>query len=400
MKEKTETKIEWRKVPGALLHLFFFLFYGLSCLVPRNKDKWLVGKAKGFNDNAKYFFIHAHLVLGKKDCYWISKTKKTRKLVRDFGFKAYHPWSPIGIYHQLTAGVFVFDMRISAFNYWISGGAKRVNLWHGIAMKNVEFGRKIHGYSQTWLDKLYRPAHYMKPHLFLSTALAMSNQFSRSFRIPVSRCVESDYPRCALFNWSREELLAYVNKYESKETQVYAERFMQASRTYIYMPTFRERGQDFLKEAGFDLERLERVLAAKNELFVFKLHPFTRIKLDTSQFKHILFMDSRTDIYPLLPLSNVMITDYSSIYYDYMLMPDKEILLFPFDYEEYIKYERDLAWDFDQYMPAHKVYTFDALLEVIESGRKLPYENKEWIKEHFWGKEENHTDLYEAIDKL
>lgn len=399
MKGNASNKIEWKKVPRAFLHVFFFLIYGLSCLMPRNKQKWLVGKAKGFNDNAKYFFIHAHRVLGKKNCYWISKNSKSRALVKAMGFKAYHPMSPVGIYHQLTAGVFVFDMRISAFNYWLSGGARRVNLWHGIAMKNIEFGRKIHGYSQTWLDKLYRPAHYMKPHLFLSTSPVTTRQFSESFRIPESRCVESEYPRCAIFKWTKEELLAYIDKYEGKETKAYAERLMKATRTYIYMPTFRERGQDFLKEAGFDLDRLEEAMAEKNELFVFKLHPFTRIKLDTSKYNHIVFMDSRTDIYPLLPLSHVMITDYSSIYYDYMLMPDKDILLFPFDYEEYIKYERDLAWDFETYMPAERFYTFDALLEAIRSGARYPYPDKDFIQSHFWGKDA-HKDLYKAIENL
>ena len=42
---------------------------GISYLIPRNKDKWVVGNSRGFNNNTKYFFIHAKTVLEKNKCY-------------------------------------------------------------------------------------------------------------------------------------------------------------------------------------------------------------------------------------------------------------------------------------------------------------------------------------------
>ena len=50
---------------------FLHIFLGFSYLMPRQKDKWLVGNAKGFNSNTKYFFLHAKLQLKKENCYWI-----------------------------------------------------------------------------------------------------------------------------------------------------------------------------------------------------------------------------------------------------------------------------------------------------------------------------------------
>lgn len=378
---------------NALLHVVL----GLSYLVPRNREKWLVGNAKGFNNNTKYFFIHTKEVLHKEQCYWISKSRKSREEVRRLGYKAYHPWSLKGMWHELTAGVYIYDMRLSSFNYWISGRARRVNLWHGVGIKNIEFKRVVNAEkTDTLANYLRYPISYAKPHLFLSTSPLMTTHFAACFRIPESRCIESEYPRCAIFKKSREELRSFIRTYESPETSVLADRMEAASRVYIYMPTFREKNKNFLESVGFDLSALEAVLARRNELFIFKLHPFTPVKADTGRYRHILFMDNKMDIYPLLPFTDVLITDYSSIYYDYLLIPGKEILLFPFDYREYIEKDRDLAFPFDEYTPGERVNTFSELLQAIDEGRHFANERIEWVKDQFW-KSPHPVDLYEAI---
>lgn len=391
---KTQNFSFYVKCTGNLLmHVILLISY----LTPRNKNKWLVGNARGFNNNTKYFFIHAKEVLQMKNCYWICKNKKCRSEVRQLGYKAYHPWSLTGLYHLLTAKVYIYDSHISALNFWTSGRVKKVNLWHGVGIKNIEYKVQVKSDEQeNWLNYLRRPVNYVRPDLFLSTSSMMTKHFAECFRIPETHCIESEYPRCAIFKKTQEELLSFISTYENKEARELAERLNKASRTYIYMPTWREGKDDFLKKAGFDLQALENALKEKNELFLFKLHPFTRIKVNTSEYKHILFMDNKMDIYPLLPFTDVLITDYSSIYYDYLLMPDKEILLFPFDYKEFIASEHDLAFDFDEYTPGARVYTFSDMLEAIRSGKHFINDKKQWIMDVFW-KSNHPEDLYQAI---
>lgn len=383
------------KCTGNLLMHILLLF---SYLFPRNKNKWLVGNPRGFNNNTKYFFIHVKEVLKKEECYWISKNKKYRTEIEKLGYKAYHPWSLTGLYHLLTAKVYVYDSHISALNFWTSGGVKKVNLWHGVGIKNIEFKKQKDSDAEhgKLFNYLRRPVNFVKPDLFLSTSAMMTAHFAECFRIPQSHCIESEYPRCTIFKKARIELNEFINKYETKEAQDLALRLSKASRSYIYMPTWRETKDDFLKKAGFDLPALEAVLKERNELFLFKLHPFTKIKVDTSSYKHILFMDNKMDIYPLLPLTDVLITDYSSIYYDYLLMPEKEILLFPFDYEEYIESEHDLAFDFNEYTPGTRLYTFKDILTAIQTRQHFTNEKKEWITKTFWGSS-HPEDLYQAI---
>lgn len=385
----------YAKCLGNLLLHILWLF---SHLTPRNKQKWVVGNAKGFNNNTKYFFIYAKDVL-HRPVYWISKNKKCREDVRRLGYQAYHPWSLKGLFHLLTAHVYVYDLRISALNYWTSGRAKKVNLWHGVGIKNVEFKRQAAMGMKAmpiWLEYLRHPIAYVKPDLFLSTSPMMTKHFAECFRIPESRCIESEYPRCRILKDTKEELIRFIDKYEPAETKQLIQRIATANRTYIYMPTWRNTGEDFIREAGFDLSQLEKVLHEKNELFLFKLHPFTSIQMDTTQYRHILFLSNKMDIYPVLPFTDVLITDYSSIYYDYLLIPGKEILLFPFDYDEYLHTERDLAFDFDTYTPGERVRTFNELMEAILSGRHFTNDRKQWITDMFW-KSDKSEDLYQVI---
>ena len=391
---KDELKYYLKCAGNLLMHLLLLLSY----LAPRNRQKWLVGNARGFNNNTKYFFLHCTVGLHKPAVYWITKNRKTLDEVRQLGFKAYHPWSLKGLYHLLTAGVYVYDSHISALNYWTSGGALKVNLWHGVGIKNVEFKRQVYAKAQhcRWLERLRRPVNFVKPDLFLSTSPLMTTHFAQCFRIPESRCVESEYPRCALFKKSREELLDFIGRYEPEVTRRLVKQLLSSRRTYIYMPTFRETKANLLEAAGFDLDVLEQTLARKNELFLFKLHPFTRVNFDDTRYPHIRLLDNRMDIYPVLPFTDVLITDYSSIYYDYLLIPDKEILLFPFDYREYISGQRDLAFDFDTYTPGPRVHSFQELAAAIDEGKHFENERKQWVTDQFWHSRRP-QDLYEAI---
>ena len=89
------------------------------------------------------------------------------------------------------------------------------------------------------------------------------------------------------------------------------------------------------------------------------MHPATRMNFDViGKCTNVILLDKSMDVYPLLPKTDVLITDYSSIYYDYILMPEKDVLLFPFDYQDYIRNSRDLAYDYLTYTPGVKSLEF------------------------------------------
>jgi CDP-glycerol glycerophosphotransferase (TagB/SpsB family) len=143
----------------------------------------------------------------------------------------------------------------------------------------------------------------------------------------------------------------------------------------IYMPTWRENS---FNSNPINLDNLNK-FAQDNGLFIImKMHPFIRrdsffdsIEQDKYLFKddysfNITFYPSTDDIYPILSHSDMLITDYSSIYFDYLLV-NKPIVFFIYDKNEYLKYRGDFMLEFRDFTPGLKPENIHELKENILS---------------------------------
>ncbi len=221
----------------------------------------------------------------------------------------------------------------------------------------------------------------------LTTSKIMSSYFSKAFRISEEQCLEYGMPRCEILSWENEKILKFVETHESHEMLDLIHLLKNYKKVFIYMPTWREE-VDFLDDAGFDFEVLNKRLKKENILFLFKLHPFTklkRIKLDEiNVYSNLTVMDTEMDIYPILPFTNCLITDYSSIYYDYLLCKGKEIYLYPYEYDNYISKNRDLAFDYTTHMPGLHLKNFDDLLNVLKYSSHTFLEDQKKIRKEYF----------------
>ena len=108
---------------------------------------------------------------------------------------------------------------------------------------------------------------------------------------------------------------------------------------------------------------------------------------DLSGTTNIIQYDKTSDIYPLLGKCDLMITDYSSIFVDYLLL-DRPVVFFPFDRENYIKNERALQFDYDKVTPGRKCLTHDELEDelkrIIVDGKDDYIEERKRILKHFF----------------
>ncbi|WP_251619754.1 CDP-glycerol glycerophosphotransferase family protein [Odoribacter lunatus] len=388
--------------------LLGYPLYFFSFLCIRNNNKWVIGSENGFVGNCKFFLLDDSIKNSEKSIYWISLSRKDVKKVRNIFPQAYYKWSLKGIYHSLTAKVYIYSHYTIDINFWTSGGAKKVNLWHGVGIKNIEFKTHVGNAGKIYREKnilarIYMPHLFKRPDLMLSTSPMMTKHFSECFRITEQICVEDMYPRCKPFFWKREKLKEFIYKNESFAVRELYEKMLKYNQIYLYMPTWREDRSDFIKISGIDFEVLNSSLRKKQALFLLKLHPATNLNVDISKYSNVLMVDKNIDIYPLLPVTDILITDYSSIYYDYILMKEKHILLFPFDYSDYISKDRDLAFDFDKYTPGVRAYTFRELLDYIENQIPIINDDKEWIINQFWGNVltlDNKNILLERINLL
>lgn len=373
-----------------LAYIICYLIYPFSFLFPRSSRRLVFGSYRGgFSDNSKYLFIYAVEHYRDLDCCWLSVNRKTVQYVRSLGLAAYWVLSPIGAWKALRAKYWFVNSYASDIMYCLSGNATIVNLWHGVGLKRCEFnitnGALAERYvKQTIKERFYHPESFRKPDYLLTSTPFQTRMFASAFRVPIEKCLELGYPRNAILTKSKESVRQFVEHYEPRTTLDIIDNIKQYSKVYVYMPTWRDSQKNVFAQ-HMDLCKLSQVLKAQNAVLLLKPHPNTVVD-SIYQADNLVLLDRTIDIYGVLPFTDVLITDYSSILYDYLLIPNKQVILYLYDYEEYVR-ERDFYYPFDENVVGKRVATFENLVNVIkEEDYILKEEDRASILSKFWGK--------------
>ncbi|GHV66163.1 hypothetical protein AGMMS49928_00180 [Spirochaetia bacterium] len=152
------------------------------------------------------------------------------------------------------------------------------------------------------------------------------------------------------------------------------------------MPTFRTASHDgvpynpFL-DIGFDETAFFDILKKKNLVFLYKLHfcdEASDVRLHNERFMQVRDIDF-DDLYVLLNNVDILITDYSSVYFDF-IVTRKPVILAPFDYEFYIKKARAHYFDYFKNMEGIKAKTWPELCDILENETYYPVSDNTIIK--------------------
>lgn len=304
--------------------------------------------------NVKEFYIHLDNT-NRWDAIIATNNIKHLQLLKPQGFRVVMYPSLSFIWHALKAKVIVMDHTpIDAILKQALQYCQKIQMWHGIPLKKIG---GIVNYKDVHFDLVVSTSTFVTEYAF--SKVFASHDF-----------VHSGYPRndVLVSGVKDKRTLAMV------EMPIYEHIKKNNFQTIIYMPTYRENS---FASNPIDFDKLN-IFAKESNLFILiKLHPFNDLdyfdKLDDSRFhfhknysERILFYPTGKDIYPLLHESALLITDYSSIYFDYLLL-DKPIIFFVYDKDEYTTTRGDFMLDFESSTPGTKCITFDALLEAIQN---------------------------------
>jgi len=347
---------------SALVATVFFL--PLSLVIPKKKGRIVViGREHGtFSDNAKHFFL---FLQGNTNSVFstvfLSSNRKTiAQLRRHFLPCLFYP-SPRGLYWLLTAEFIIMDSAewISGGKFQLTAGSKLIQLWHGAPLKEIEL--PLHQRRLQRLSFLYRLVlqaqkkiigRYPDYYALVSTSeLFTQKAFSSAFR--ARHFVESGYPRNdAILDAqedSRRNSSLWINC-DLQALQMIDNARSNNLRIILYAPTFRSNLSSPFSDNILSLQTLNNFAEDYNILLVMKLHPLMAKQFHIDNLSHIIHYAPECDIYPALSLIDCLVTDYSSIYFDYLFL-DRPIIFFPYDFDHYIADERKLLFDYIDMAP-------------------------------------------------
>ena len=341
----------------------------------KQDNLWIFGSQSGqsYNDNSKYLFEYVSRQQNER-AVWLSRNRGLIKDLRNRGKKAYHFYSAKGIYYALTAKYIVMSYSyddVSYFAYLFPWKSKIINLYHATPLKKLDevnktirmkFGRK---FIWSYLGRKY--------DLITSASPAASKALNDFFKIDRTKYVVSGYPRNdALFDGRPNPLLEKLKR-KSK-----------ASKTILFAPTYREYAADdknfnLFEKYGFDQAKLTKMLQKEKAVFLIKLHynDYAKSKhlfedFKSSDFIHLISNeDIQNDIYPLLGHVDMLITDYSSICFDYLLL-NRPLIFSSFDIKMYQKYDRGFSFDYQDVTPGPKAKDWLELIGQIEKNLNTP----------------------------
>lgn len=270
-------------------------------------------------------------------------------------------YSLIWLIYMCRAKYWVSNSRLPL---WFYKSSKTIYLqtWHGTPLKKLAFDmREVHipthktnQYKEDFAREAMRWNYLISPNKY-STDI-----FKRAFKFN-NKILETGYPR--------NDFLIKKNN-ESTITNIKKEARLPLNKKIIlYAPTWRDNEYQhgkFTFDLKLDLLKMKASLG-NDYIILLRLHYNISQHIDLSEFQDFAYnFSSYEDIRSLYIISDLLITDYSSVFFDYAILR-KPILFYVYDIEFYRETLRGFYFDLEKHAPGPLLTTTDEIIQSIIS---------------------------------
>lgn len=367
-----KVKIRNLFVVNLLRDIVYLPLWYIQKYIKRDSHLWIFGAWFGnsYSDNSKIVF--EEVLANYKDikAVWITRNSNVYKDLVNRGINVAMCGSLKGIYYCIKAKYVFVCGGLTDFNEHCLNGAIQVWLWHGMPMKHIcydqkKFDRENGNFNFKEKVRYFFPYRKnIKPKYFLSTSSFHVPILKSAFHITEENIYEIGLPRNdCFFNNYTEQIIKNIRERYSNPFVI------------LYMPTFRDDIIIKRKEAydsfknSFMVERFCKILNEQNIVFLYKGH-FYDLQLNTFDEnisdRFIKIDDSMYDnLYSVIKDVDLLMTDYSSIYFDFLLLR-KPVILTPFDYDTYITQSRPLYFDYYSTIDGVVAKNWNDVMDILE----------------------------------
>lgn len=362
-----------RKMQSLFMMTWYIIFFNKPYL----KEKWILIDSKNGKDLGSNLLRIAeelsHNPSYRSFCIFIScnKDKKTeiKDMLQQYEIHGVKIIKEGGLRYSQVIAMAKYLFTDTSFALWYTKKEGQIitNTWHGTPLKmmgrdvgNRAFDMGNVQKSHLIADYLLYPSNYMKD--IMTSAYFLNNLYQ-------GKILCSGYPRNSVF----------FDKNRSKDIR--KKLGLQDKRLYSYMPTWRGVLKQIDSEKNTNQVEYFFVLLDKmlsdDEIFFVRLHPFINNTIDYSIYKHIKPFPKGYEPYDILNICDCMVTDYSSVMFDYANSGNK-IILFVYDREVYMD-ERGVYVSMDTF-PFPQVRRVEDLLREMRSPKE--YDDREFLAKY------------------
>lgn len=356
-----------------ICYIFLSPLYWVSYFVPKSKNIWLFGAWGGFGrgDNPEAFFNYVTQYHPEVKAVWLTRSKNVYDHFKRRKCTIYYTNSIKAFFVSLRAKIGIINCYKFDLNRFCLNRTKLIQLWHGTPIKKIENDSILFIKQQNQLlnkiKTLIFPFSKEKYHYIIASSHEAALRFSTAFQIPYKNILITGYPRNDILLSHEKQKLPFLEKIKLN----YKYRYL-----LLYAPTFRDSNKESLQLfESFDIRQMKDFLISKKAVLVIKGHiltdkSFKQLNFNCSQI-HISNHKDISDVNSFLTNVDILITDYSSIFFDFLLL-DRPIVFFPFDLQTYLSKDREMYYDYYEVTPGPKAQNWGEVIEYLNMFMQNP----------------------------
>ncbi|MBC1419328.1 bifunctional glycosyltransferase/CDP-glycerol:glycerophosphate glycerophosphotransferase [Listeria fleischmannii] len=329
-----------------------------------NKIVFLTNKHTKMQDS--FLGIYEELLRQKKDYKIIGHLKQPNRSFSEL----------LRLYKDVATAKYIFldDYYFQLYGTKAKASTEVIQLWHA-AGAFKKFGFSSIGSLDSNTEEFERAAHSLYSKVVVSSKEIVPF-YADAFHVPEKNVLPLGVPRTDKF--FDEDYKEYVHAYfEGKYPLTKGKKII------TYAPTFRggpSERQTFLMQ--LNIRRLIEKLGDEY-IIILKMHPsVTRGVGIPYDLQEQAYNMSKEDINDVLIYTDILITDYSSVVFDFSIM-EKPTIFYAYDLEDYLE-ERNFYYQFEDFVPGPIVRTNDELIEEIKTMKNYDVEKIRAFKNRFF----------------
>lgn len=291
---------------------------------------------------------------------------QVRKLTQDYGIGGFKfvRYASKEYYRLLATAKYLVEDTTFPDKFIKREDQVYLNTWHGTPWKMMGKDEEVGAYAIGNVQKNFLYADYLLyPNEYMKSVMFKAYMLEDLYRGTV---LYEGYPRNSIF-FDHEKYKAMRETLGVSDKQV-----------IVYMPTWRggvnkSNATETEEACACYFDVLDELLT-DDQIFYVKFHLFAQNAFQFDDYKHIKPFPTGYETYEVLNTADMLVTDYSSVFFDFA-NTGRKIILFPYDYEEYIG-KRGLYTQMDE-LPFPKVYSAAELAAEINSPKS--YDDTEFM---------------------